>query len=29
VRFTIDKAVPGPSSSDANFASIWANITTE
>jgi len=29
VRFTIDKAVPGPSSSDANFASIWANTTTE
>ncbi len=29
VRFTIDKAVPGPSSSDANFASIWANLTTE
>ncbi|WP_320151684.1 ATP-binding protein [uncultured Tolumonas sp.] len=29
VRFTIDKAVPGPSSSDANFASIWANITTD
>lgn len=23
VRFTIDKAVPGPSSSDANFADIW------
>ena len=25
VRFTIDKAVPGPSSSDADFAKIWNN----